>query len=91
VINFKTLVFARSGSLCATCVWGTVRKGGSAKEAETFCRLLTPNTLVPFAVSECTDYHDRRMKAPDTEAKSKAAKYGFVTTLELDDQAKDKL
>jgi hypothetical protein len=38
--------------LCATCTWGTVRKGFRENEAEAFCRLVGPNSRVPYAVRE---------------------------------------
>ena len=67
--------------LCRTCVWGTVRKGYRANEAETFCRLVGPNARVLYAVRECTDYGDRRVQMTASEAR----RYGFVTELKLDE------
>jgi hypothetical protein len=61
VIRWRS--FARNAGLglCATCAWGTTRKGYQAKELEIFCRLISPNGPVPFAVRECTDHTDRRV------------------------------
>lgn len=64
-------------SLCATCIWGTVRSGERTKESETFCRLVTPNTVVPFLVRNCTDYSDRSVTVG--VAKPEQRKYGFVS------------
>jgi len=50
-----------SGSLCATCSWGVVRKGYAAAEEETSCRMLEPNRRVPFRIRECSSYADRRL------------------------------
>jgi hypothetical protein len=66
--------------LCATCTWGTVRKGFRENEAEAFCRLVGPNSRVPYAVRECTDYCDRRVRMTSSEAR----RYGFVTEIRLD-------
>jgi hypothetical protein len=50
VIRWKSFAAVRVESLCATCVWGTVRKGYRRGEVETFCRFVGPNGLVPFPV-----------------------------------------
>ena len=70
---------ARTG-LCATCTWGTVRKGFRENEAEAFCRLVGPNSRVRYAVRECSDYCDRRVRMTASEAR----RYGFVTEIRLD-------
>jgi hypothetical protein len=54
VIRWKSFAAVRGASLCATCVWGTVRKGYRSGEVETFCRIASPNGLVPFPVREWT-------------------------------------
>lgn len=77
VIQWASFGSKQRVSLCTTCIWGTVRSGERAKESETFCRLITPNTVVPFPVRNCTDYSDRAI--PVTEAKPEERKYGFVT------------
>jgi hypothetical protein len=69
--------------LCSTCIWGTVRKGFWEREAETFCRLVGPNSRVPFAVRECTCYSDRR--AAVNPSASEVRRYGFVTEIKLED------
>ena len=69
--------------LCRTCSWGTVRKGFRAKEAEVFCRLVGPNSRVRFAVRECGDYCDRRVRA---SAVNEARRYGFVAEIKLDEE-----
>jgi len=66
--------------LCATCTWGTVRKGFRENEAEAFCRLVGPNSPVRYAVRECTGYCDRRVQMTESEAR----RYGFVTEIRLD-------
>ena len=66
--------------LCATCTWGTVRKGFRENEAEAFCRLVGPNSRVRYAVRECNDYCDRRVRMTESEAR----RYGFVTEIRLD-------
>ena len=69
-----------STGLCATCTWGTVRKGFRENEAEAFCRLVGPNSRVRYAVRECSDYCDRRVRMTSSEAR----RYGFVTEIRLD-------
>ena len=59
VIRWKSFGAGRKASLCASCVWGTVRNGYRRGEVEAFCRLVGPNGLVPFAVRDCTGYADR--------------------------------
>jgi hypothetical protein len=83
VIRLKSFAASRADSLCATCLWGTVRKGFSEGQVETFCRLVSPNNLVPFVIRECTDYSVRRVPCETAEAKSTDRRFGFVTTLTL--------
>ncbi len=78
VIQWASFGWKKRVSLCATCIWGTVRSGEREAESETFCRLITPNTVVPFPVRNCTDYSDRTAM-PVAEAKPEERKYGFVT------------
>ena len=85
VIQWASFGSKQRVSLCATCIWGTVRSGERAKEIETFCRLITPNTVVPFPVRNCTDYSDRSI--PVAETKPEERKYGFVT-ISLDEKKK---
>jgi hypothetical protein len=85
VIRWKSFAVIREPSLCSSCVWGTVRKGYRGGEVETFCRLVGPNGLVPFAVQECTDYSDRRARVVE-ETKPDGRRFGFVTTLSLEDE-----
>jgi len=67
-IRWKFLVPNEGASLCGTCIWGVVRKGYRAGEVESFCRLVGPNALVPFPVSECTGHTDRR--SPDSAVRA---------------------
>jgi hypothetical protein len=83
VIRWKSFAAGRADSLCATCVWGTVRKGYRSGELETFCRFVSPNTLVPFPVRVCTDYTDRRVPCTPAGTKSTDRRFGFATTLSL--------
>ena len=64
-IRWKIFTPSDGTSLCVTCTWGMVRKGFRAGEEETFCRMVAPNGgMVPFAVSDCTGYVDRRVPDP---------------------------
>ncbi len=77
VIQWASFGRKKRVSLCTSCIWGTVRSGERARELETFCRLISPNTVVPFPVRNCTDYSDRTV--PVVETKPEERKYGFVT------------
>ncbi|HXA00298.1 MAG TPA: hypothetical protein VN025_21240 [Candidatus Dormibacteraeota bacterium] len=77
VIQWASFAWKRRVSLCATCIWGTVRTGERTKEVETFCRLINPNTVVPFPVRNCTDYSDRTVSA--AEPKPESRRFGFVS------------
>ena len=77
VIQWASFGWKKRVSLCATCIWGTVRTGEREKDTQTFCRLINPNTVVPFPVRNCTDYSDRTASA--SEPKPDERKYGFVT------------
>src|SRR4029077_14586417 len=74
-IRWKIYALNEATSLCVTCTWGLVRMGFRASEAETFCRLIAPNGMVPFPVRECSGYTDRR--APDPAS---GRRIGFVST-----------
>ena len=77
VIQWASFAWKRRVSLCAACIWGTVRTGERAKDVETFCRLISPNTLVPFPVRNCTDYTERTALA--AEPKPEQRGFGFVS------------
>jgi len=62
---------------CRSC-----RKGFRANEAETFCRIVGPNSRVRYAVRECSSYSDRRV----TVAEAEARRYGFVTEIKLTEE-----
>ena len=51
-----------------------IKQAQYREAAETFCRLVGPNALVPFPVSECTGYTDRR--SPDSVS---GRRIGFVS------------
>jgi len=77
VIQWASFAWKRRVSLCAACIWGTVRTGERAKDVETFCRLISPNTLVPFPVRNCTDYVERTALAPEPKPEQRG--FGFVS------------
>ena len=53
----------RRETLCPTCVCAVTQKGFSGEELTSCCLGGTLREL-PFAVSECTAYFDRRIAAP---------------------------
>ena len=48
-------------SLCNSCYWAHIQRGFAESEEIIFCAFLTPTRLVPFKVSTCTDYNDKRV------------------------------
>jgi hypothetical protein len=77
VIEWASFGRKKRVSLCATCIWGTVRTGEREKDTQTFCRLINTTAVVPFPVLSCTDYSDRA--TPVAQTKPDERKYGFVT------------
>ncbi|HLV89226.1 MAG TPA: hypothetical protein VKV39_19740 [Candidatus Sulfotelmatobacter sp.] len=56
--NGKALV---SESLCNSCYWAHIQRGFAESEEIIRCAFLRPARLVPFKVSQCTDYNDKRV------------------------------
>ncbi|MBS1840042.1 MAG: hypothetical protein JSS69_11410 [Acidobacteria bacterium] len=77
VIQWASFGWKQRVSLCATCIWGTVRTGERGKDVETFCRLINPNTVVPFPVRNCTDYSERIVPVPEPKLEQRG--FGFVS------------
>lgn len=50
-----------SESLCNSCYWAHIQRGFAESEELILCAFLTPARLVPFKVSQCTDYNDKRI------------------------------
>ncbi len=45
--------------LCLRCSWGQCMTGYRESDRRVICTNSQPNMLVPFAVSECTSFHDK--------------------------------
>lgn len=62
-----TVIRIRSGtpqgaeSLCNSCYWAHIQHGFADSEEVVLCAFLRHARLVPFKVSQCTDYHDKRI------------------------------
>jgi hypothetical protein len=62
-----TVIRIRSGtpkgneSLCDSCYWAHIQHGFAESEEIVLCAFLRPARLVPFKVSRCTDYNDKRV------------------------------
>jgi hypothetical protein len=59
-----TIFGAASGereSRCDTCASARIVRGYVADEKITFCNRATEPVRIPFAVSECSDYYDKRV------------------------------
>ncbi len=60
-------VIIRSGklqsteSLCSSCYWAHIQRGFAESEEIILCAFLRPARVVPFKVSQCTDYADKRV------------------------------
>lgn len=48
-------------SLCNSCYWAHIQRGFAESEEVILCAFLRPARLVPFKVSMCTDYNDKRV------------------------------
>jgi hypothetical protein len=48
-------------SLCNSCYWSHIQRGFAESEEVILCAFLRPARLVPFKVSQCTDYNDKRI------------------------------
>jgi len=76
-VSFSGLHLHGSGvRRCALRAFGNRAYGERAKDVETFCRLISPNTLVPFPVRNCTDYTERTALAAEPKPSSG---FGFVS------------
>ena len=50
-----------SESLCNSCYWAHIQRGFAESEEVILCAFLRPPRAVPFKVSYCTDYRDKRV------------------------------
>jgi hypothetical protein len=50
-----------SESLCNSCYWAHIQRGFAESEEVILCAFLRPARVVPFKVSQCTDYEDKRI------------------------------
>lgn len=50
-----------SDSLCNTCYWAHIQRGFAESEEVILCAFLRQPHAVPFKVSYCTDYNDKRV------------------------------
>ena len=50
-----------SVSLCSSCHWAHIQHGFAESEEAVLCVFLRPARMVPFKVSQCTDYTDKRI------------------------------
>jgi hypothetical protein len=48
-------------SLCNSCHWAHIQRGFAESEEVVLCAFLRPARPVPFKVSQCTDYCDKRI------------------------------
>jgi hypothetical protein len=48
-------------SLCNSCYWAHIQRGFADSEEVVFCAFLRPARSVPFKVSQCNDYNDKRI------------------------------
>ena len=48
-------------SLCNSCHWAHIQRGFAESEEVILCAFLRPPRKVPFKVSYCTDYRDKRV------------------------------
>lgn len=88
-----------SDPLCNSCYWAHIQRGFAESEEIVFYAFLTPTRLVPFKVSQCTDYNDKRVPSrKDMEdiawiirTKDVNRQVGFAKGEEVDDEEEDDL
>lgn len=94
-----TVIRIRSGtpqgaeSLCNSCYWAHIQRGFAESEEAVLCAFLRPARSVPFKVSQCTDYNDKRIPSKrDMEdiawiirTKDINRPMGFASTSDLDE------
>jgi hypothetical protein len=61
VIRIRTGTPKGSESLCNSCYWAHIQRGFAESEQVVLCAFLRHARLVPFKVSQCTDYNDKRI------------------------------
>jgi|SRR5579872_1326543 len=54
-----------NASMCDTCVWSRIIQGYAESERIVICDRIYEPFRVPFKVSQCTDYEDRRLPHVD--------------------------
>ena len=61
VIRIRSGTPQRSQSLCNSCYWAHIQRGFAESEEVVLCAFLRQARSVPFKVSQCTDYNDKRI------------------------------
>jgi hypothetical protein len=61
VIRIRTGTPKGSASLCNSCYWAHIQRGFAESEEVVLCAFLRQARLIPFKVSQCTDYNDKRI------------------------------
>ncbi len=61
VIRIRTGTPLGTESLCNSCYWAHIQRGFAESEENVLCAFLRHARLVPFKVSQCTDYNDKRI------------------------------
>jgi len=61
VIRIRAGTPQGSESLCNSCYWAHIQRGFAESEEVVLCAFLRHARLVPFKVSQCTDYNDKRI------------------------------
>jgi hypothetical protein len=98
-------VIIRSGkpqtteSLCNSCYWAHIQRGFAESEEIILCAFLRQSHAVPFKVSYCTDYNDKRVpsKADMEEiawtirTKDVNRQVGFANEVEIESREEDEL
>jgi len=81
-----TVIRIRSGTpqsaepLCNSCYWAHLQRGFAESEEVVLCAFLRPARSVPFKVSQCTDYNDKRLPSKqDREDIAGIIRVGFAS------------
>jgi hypothetical protein len=64
-LNVKNGTPIGSTQLCRSCDWGQFIVGYRESDLLVICNNTSPNIVVPFAVYECSGYHDKHRPSYD--------------------------
>jgi hypothetical protein len=64
ILTGKKSTALSNPNLCRSCAWGQFMSGFRDAERLAVCTNTSPNMVVPFAMLECSAFHDRHRPDP---------------------------